>query len=62
MDDVELVLFCDADWAGDQNDHKSTSGVLLCLMGPNTFIPISAISKKQISVSKSTPEAEIVAL
>ena len=41
---------------------QSTSGVFLCLVGPCSFIPLAGISKKQTSVSKSTPEAEIVAL
>jgi hypothetical protein len=61
-ENMELVLYCDADLAGDRNDAKSTSGIFLCLMGPNSFVPLSGISKKQTSVSKSTPEAEIVAI
>ena len=59
---IEVVTYCDADLAGDRNDAKSTSGVLVCLVGPRTYMPITAVSKKQTSVSKSTPEAEIVAL
>ena len=61
-EDVEIVLYCDADLSGDRTDGKSTSGVFLCLMGPNTFVPLAGVSKKQTSVSKSTPEAEIVAV
>ena len=60
--DIEIVAYCDADLAGDRTDSKSTSGVLICLVGPRTYVPITAVSKKQTSVSKSTPEAEIVAL
>ena len=60
--DIEIVAYCDADLAGDRTDSKSTSGVLICLVGPRTHVPITAVSKKQTSVSKSTPEAEIVAL
>ena len=60
--DIRLVLYCDADLASDKNDHRSTSGVYLCLQGPHTFVPIAAYCKKQTSCSKSTPEAEIVAL
>ena len=60
--DLELVLYCDADLAGDRNDAKSTSGVFMCLVGPTSFMPLAAVSKKQTSVSKSTPEAEIVAI
>ena len=59
---IELVAYCDADLAGDCTDSKSTSGVLICLVGPRTYMPITGVSKKQTSVSKSTPEAEIVAL
>ena len=57
-----MVAYCDADLAGDRTDSKSTSGVLICLVGPRTYMPITGVSKKQTSVSKSTPEAEIVAL
>ena len=58
---IELA-YCDADLAGDRTDSKSTSGVLICLVGPRTYMPIAGVSKKQTFVSKSTPEAEIVAL
>jgi hypothetical protein len=58
---LELVLFTDADFAGDGDTHRSTSGVFLCLKGPRTFVPLSAVSKRQSCVSHSTPEAEIVA-
>jgi hypothetical protein len=61
-DKLELVLYCDADLAGDRNDSKSTSGIFMCLVGPTSFVPLAAVSKKQTSVSKSTPEAEIVAI
>ena len=61
-DKLELVLYCDADLAGDRNDAKSTSGIFMCLVGPTSFMPLAAVSKKQTSVSKSTPEAEIVAI
>ena len=55
---LELVLYCDADLAGDRTDSKSTSGVFMCLLGPRSFMPLNALSKKQTSVSKSTPEAK----
>jgi hypothetical protein len=35
--------------------------VFLCVRGPNTFATLQAVSKRQTSVSHSTPEAEIVA-
>ena len=61
-DNLEIVLYCDADLAGDRNDAKSTSGIFMCLVGPTSFVPLAGVSKKQTSVSKSTPEAEIVAI
>ena len=61
-EDLELVLYCDADLAGDRNDAKSTSGIFMCLLGPTSFVPLAGVSKKQTSVSKSTPEAQIVAI
>ncbi len=58
---LSLALFADADFAGDLMDRKSTSGVLLALVGPCTYFPLGFISKKQTAVSTSTPEAELVA-
>ena len=58
----ELVLFSDASFAGDLKDSKSTSGGVLCLVGPNTYVPITWLCKKQTAVSHSTSESEVVAL
>ena len=63
-DDIRSVsphVFADADFAGDSKLSRSTSGVHLCLLGPNSVFPISGQSKKQGCVSHSTPEAEVVA-
>ena len=60
-EDLEVVLYC-ADLAGDRTDAKSTTGVFMCIVGPTSFVPLAAVSKKQTSVSKFTPEAEIVAI
>ena len=57
-----LAMFSDASFAGDLRDSKSTSGGILCLVGPNTFVPISWICKKQGAVSHSTAEAEVISL
>ena len=57
-----LTLFSDASFAGDLRDSKSTSGGILCLVGPNTYVPISWICKKQGAVSHSTAEAEVISL
>ena len=59
---LRLLLFVDADLAGDTSDSKSRSGGYLVLAGPNTWFPITWISRKQTSTSRSTTEAEIVAL
>jgi len=57
-----LALFSDASFAGDLRDSKSTSGGILVLFGPNTWVPISWICKKQGPVSHSTAEAEVISL
>jgi len=57
-----LTLFSDASFAGDLRDSKSTSGGILCLVGPNTYVPICWICKKQGAVSHSTAEAEVISL
>ena len=61
-DKVRLTLWTDADLAGCRKTRRSPSGVFIALTGPNTWFPLNAISKKQTSVSHSTPEAELVAL
>ena len=59
--ELTLTLYSDADFAGDPDSMKSTSGVFLALVGPSSFVPLGAVSKKQGCVSHSTPEAELVA-
>ena len=61
-DDCFLVCFCDASFAGDLEDSKSTSGAYVVLMGPRTFVPITWLCKKQGAVSHSSTEAEVIAL
>ena len=56
--DIRLAMFADASFAGD----LSTSGGYLCLIGPNTFVPISWLCKKQSAVSHSSSEAEVISL
>jgi len=53
-----LVGFSDADWAGDQDDRRSTTGNVFLLGGG----AVSWLSKKQSTVALSTAEAEYVAL
>ena len=57
-----MGLFQDSDFAGDLEDSKSTSGGTLCVFGSRTFVPISWMCKKQISVSHSSTESEIISL
>ena len=53
-----MSAFTDADWAGNPNDRRSTSG-LLVFLGHN---PITWSAKKQLTVSCSSTEAEYRAL
>ena len=62
LHDCRMVLFCDADFAGDKSACKSTTGVHHAIIGPSTFIPVATISRKQGAVSLSTCESEIVAM
>ena len=56
-----VVLYSDADFAGDLIQAKSTSGLYMAIVGPNTFAPVTASCKKQTCVSHSSTESEIVA-
>ena len=53
-----LTAFSDADWAGDHNDRRSTSGFLV-YFGNNL---VSWSSKKQPMVARSSTEAEYKAI
>ena len=57
---TRLWLFADSDHAGE-HDSRSTSGCFLALIGPNTFYPLTAFSKKQTSTAMSSIEAEVIA-
>lgn len=56
--DRRIQIYCDADWAGDQDDRHSYSGVVV-MMGKNL---IHWRSTKQTCISTSTMEAEYIAL
>ena len=60
FDQCQLWLFADADHTGE-HDSKSTSGSAIVLVGPNTYYPLNAFSKKQTVVAISSTEAEVVA-
>ena len=57
-DSSDCTGFSDSDWAGDQDDRKSTSGYLF-RVGNAT---VSWGSKKQSCVALSTAEAEYMSL
>jgi len=61
-EDLQLAMFADASFASWLKDSKSTSGAILCLMGPNTYVPISWFCKKQGSISNSSTESELISL
>jgi hypothetical protein len=56
LSDLEIVGFTDADFAGDLDDRKSTSGYVFLFGGT----AVSWLSKKQNCVAKSTMEAEYI--
>jgi len=55
---ITLTGLCDADWAGDKQNRKSTSGYTFFIGGN----PVSSSSRKQQTVSLSSVEAEYIAL
>src|SRR4029077_3593248 len=55
---TKIKVFCDADWAGDMDDRKSTTGIVAKLNG----CPIVWLSKKQSTVALSTAEPEYIAI
>lgn len=55
---LHVSVYCDSDWAGDQNDRKSTSGYLVRI-NDNT---VSWSARKQNTTSLSSAEAEYMAI
>ena len=61
-ENIHLMVYCDADFAGDIRASQSTSGGYLALAGPNTCMPVAACCVKQSVVSHSSTESEIISL
>lgn len=56
-------LFVDADHVGDKfATTKSTTGAATILAGPRSWCPLDWHSRTQQATTRSTPEAEVVAL
>lgn len=54
----EIIGYCDADWASDQDDRRSITGYIFL----KNNSPISWNSRKQQTVALSTTEAEYMAM
>ena len=61
-EDLKLNLYTDADHASEAEHAQSTSGCLLTLEGPNSWYPLTWLSKKQSATARSTTEAEMISL
>jgi hypothetical protein len=55
---IQIKTYADADWASDEVDRKSTTG-FITFLGP---APIQWASRKQKAISKSTMDAEYMAI
>ena len=62
LDSLIASVRTDADNGGDVDTAKSTSGGDANLTGPNTFLPIAYVARKQTATSQHPGEAEIVSL
>ncbi len=58
--DLRIGFYTDSDFAGDKKTMRSTSGMFLCLYGPNSFFPLGGGAKQQGATSSSSTEAELV--
>jgi hypothetical protein len=58
---LELRVYADADFAGCVRTMRSTTGVILAMSGPDARVILTGVSKRRTAMSRSTPEAEIIA-
>jgi hypothetical protein len=56
--ELEIAAYSDADWGGDHNDRRSTTGYIVTINGN----VVSWVSKRQQTVALSTAEAEYMAI
>ena len=61
-DPFVLLVFSDADYAGCAQAQRSTTCAVVFLTRKGASVPLSFLSQRQSCVSKSTSEAEIVAM
>lgn len=54
---LEIMTYSDADWANDETNRRSTSGLLIILGGG----PVVFASRKQSAIAQSSTEAEYIA-
>ena len=59
---ISLLGISDADWGGDLDPRKSTSGNFFTLQSNNKLAAISQLSKLQKTVALSSAEAEYMSL
>ena len=62
VDQLQISLYTDSDHCSGIEHTKSTSGILMAIEGPSSFYPISWASRRQTATSRSTTEAETIAL
>lgn len=54
----QMLGYCDADWAGDQDERRSTTGYVFVLQGG----AISWATRKQPTIALSSTEAEFMSM
>ena len=59
---INIVLFVDANHVISSGDSVSTGGALMALYGPNAFVPITAICKRQRRAAHSSTESDMIIL